>query len=200
MSVLTELAARIRLYFKDMLDNVRMIYAEKGIAPFKKPLLFSLPALLILYSAVCSPLGSKVRNRAAGLENRRLIAAHYSDYTDAKTRLAAYQRRLPLLKDKEEWLNYLLTSTAKKYGISFDSQSAQTETEIGGFLLVSREVAVTTTYSDFGKWIAEIERSPITLKVAEADIRKDAGRVGFIKVTMKLATIFPRFGAAPGGE
>ena len=200
MSVLTELAARISLYFKDMLDNVLMIYAEKGIAPFKKPLLFSLPALLILYGAVYSPLGVKVKTRTAAIENRRIIAAHYADYADAKTRLAAYQRRLPLLKDKEEWLNYLMTSTAKNYGISFDSLSAQTETEIGNFLLVSREADITTTYSNFGKWIAEIERSPITLKVAEANIRKDAGRVGFIKVTMKLSTLFPRFGAAPGGK
>lgn len=199
MSVIMELAAKISLYLKDMLDNVRMIYAEKGIEPFKKPLIFSLPTLLILYSAVYSPLGSKVATRAASLANRRVIAAHYSEYEDAKTRLAAYQRRLPLLKDKEEWLNYLMTSTAKNYGISFDSLSGQTETEIGNFLLVSREVDVTTTYSNFGKWIAELERSPITLKVADANIRKDTGRTGYIKVHMKLATIFPKFGGAPGG-
>ncbi len=199
MPVIMQLAAKIGLYLKDMLDNIRMIYAEKGIEPFKKPLLFSLPTLLILYSAIYSPLGSKVSKRAAELENRRIISAHYSDYEDAKTRLAAYQRKLPLIKDKEEWLNYLMTSTAKNYGISSDSLSGQTETEIGNFLLVSREVDVTTTYSNFGKWIAEIERSPITLKVADANIRKDTGRTGYVKVHMKLSTVFPRFGGAPGG-
>lgn len=200
MSVIMELAARIGLYLKDMLDNVRMIYAEKGVEPFKKPLLFSLPILLVLYSAVYAPLASKLSSRAAGLESRRVIAAHYAEYQDAKARLAAYQRRLPLFKDKEEWLNFLMTSTAKNHGIAFDTLSAQTETEIGNFLLVTREGTVTTSYSDFGKWMAEIERSPITIKVTDANIRKDAGRTGLVKVTLKVSTIFPRFGGAQGAR
>ena len=198
MPIIMNLVAKITLFFKDMLDNIRTIYAEKGIEPFKKPLLFSLPTLLILYSAVYTPLSTKVRTRSDELENRQVIASHYTEYNDAKTRLAAFQRRLPLLKDKEEWLNYLMTSTAKTYGISFDSLSAQTESEVGSFLLVSREVTVTTSYPNFGKWIAELERSPIILKVADVNLRKDSGRTGSIKVNMKLSTIFPRFGAGGG--
>jgi len=200
MPIIMELAAKIGLFFTDMLDNIRMIYAEKGIEPFKKPLLFSLPTLLILYAAFYTPLGAKVKSRSAELANREVIASHSADYEDAKTRLSGYQRRLPLIKDKEEWLNYLMTSTAKTYDISFDSLSAQTESEVGSFLLVSREVTVTTTYANFGKWIAELERSPIIIKVAEANIRKDTTRPGSVKVNMKLSTIFPRFGGAGGGK
>lgn len=199
MPVIMELAAKISLYLRDMLDDVRMIYAEKGIKPFTKPMGLSAAVLLALYSAVYVPLGARVGSRADQLASRRVIASRYSEYDDAKTQLIAYQRRLPLLRDKEDWLNSQLTSTARNCGISFDSQSIQTETEIGSFLLVSREVTITTTYSSFGKWIAELERTPMTLKVAAANIRKDTGRIGFIKVSMKLSTIFPKFGGAPGG-
>ena len=200
MPVNMELAAKLSAFLKDMLDNIRMIYAEKGIEPFKKPLLFSVPGLLILYGVVYVPLGDKVRTRALELESRQLIASNYTEYEDAKTKLASYQHRLPLIKDKEEWLNYLMTSTAKIYGIAFDSLSAQTENEIGSFLLVTREVSVTTTYDKFGRWMAEIEKSPIVLRVADATIKKEEGRVGFIKATLKLSTIFPRFGVSEGGK
>ncbi|MFA6433901.1 MAG: type 4a pilus biogenesis protein PilO [Elusimicrobiales bacterium] len=198
MQFLMALAGKATVFLRGMTDNILMIYTEKGIEPFKKPLMFALPSVLILYGAVYSPLGSKLAVDKRELDKVRLIVDHYDEYKDAKARLAAYQRRLPLIKDKEEWLNFVMTSTAKTHGIVFDSLSAQTETEVGGFLLVSREVAVTTTYAKFGKWVADIESSPIMLKVADVTIKKDSSRAGWIKVTMKLSTVFARSDAAAG--
>ena len=196
MPVLMALVNKATVFLKDMLDNVLMIYAEKGIEPFKKPLLFALPTVLIFYAAVYSPLVSRVKTVKNELNKIQLIAAHSADYESAKTKLAAYQRRLPLMRDKDEWLSYVMTSTAKTYGISFDSISAQTESEVGNFLMVTRGVSVTTTYAKFGKWVADIENSPILLKVAEVNLKKDSSHAGVIKVTMKLSTIFPKFGVA----
>lgn len=198
MPAIMALIYKVKVFLKDMADNILMIYAEKGIEPFKKPLLFALPLVLILYGAVYSPLGSKVRAGKSALEKLQLIAAYHADYEEAGAKLAEYQRKLPLIKDKDEWLSYVMTSTAKAHGISFDSMSAQSESEIGNFLLVSRDVVVTTTYAKFGGWVADIENSPILLKVADVNLKKDDSRAGVIKVNMKLSTIFPRFGAAGG--
>ncbi len=156
--------------------------------------------MLILYAAVYSPLSSKVATEKDALDKKQLIAANYADYEDARTKLAAYQRKLPLPKDKDELLNYVMTSTAKNQGISFDSISPQNENEVGNFLLVSRSVSVTTTYAKFGKWVADIESSPILLKVAEINLKKDNTRAGVLKVNMKLSTIFPKFGGNGGGR
>ncbi len=198
MPVIMALVSRVTAFFKDMSDDILVIYAEKGIAPFKKPLFVALPAILLLYAAVYLPLKSKINTESIRLKKLQLIAQHSAGYEDAKTRLAAYQRRLPLIKDKDEWLNYVMTSTAKAHGISFDSLSEQTEAEIGDFLLVSRAVTVTTTYAQFGKWMVDIEHSPILLKVAEVDIKKDSSSMGMVKINMKLSTIFQRIRAAGG--
>ncbi|MBU2573400.1 MAG: type 4a pilus biogenesis protein PilO [Elusimicrobia bacterium] len=195
MPALIIILDKIKVFVIDMADNLVIIYADKGMEPFKKPLLYALPTLLILYIAVYSPLASKVKNRALELEQLRLVARHSADYQDVKARYAAYQRKLPLFKDKAEWLNYVMTSTAKTHGIEFDQLSAQTESEVGNFLLISREASVTTTYPKLGKWIADVENSPILLKVAEMDFKKDPMTAGIIKVRVKLSTIFPRFGA-----
>ncbi len=198
MPIIMALVNKATAFFKDMYDNVLIIYAEKGIEPFKKPLLFAFPAVLILYVFFYAPLASKVKIDANRLKKSQAIAAHYADYNDAKTKLAAYQKKLPLIRDKDEWLNYMMTSTAKAHEISFDSIAAQTESEIGNFLLVSRFVSVTTTYAKFGKWVADIENSPILLKVTDVSLKKDASRAGTVRINMKLSTIFSKFGAAGG--
>ena len=198
MPGLMSLINKAVVLFKDISDNIFIIYADKGMKPFAKPLLFVLPSLLFVYSIVYVPLGAKARGEKNELKKFQIIAAHYADYNDAKTNLAAYQRRLPRIKDKDEWLNYIMVSTAKTHKIVFDSISVQTENEFGNFLLVSREVSVTTTYPQFGKWVADIESSPILLKVVEVNLRKDDLHAGMIKVNMRLSTIFPRFGAGGG--
>ena len=193
---LAALAQKLQSFLKDMLESIRMIYAEKGIEPFKKPLLVAVPALIILYAAVYSPLGSKLAAAKAHMMSLEVIAQHAGEYEDAKTRLSAYQRRLPLIKDKDEWLNFLITNSARTYGIAFEGMGAQKETEVGNFILVSRDVSVTTNYATLGKWIADIENSPILIRVTDMNLRRDAAAPGLVKVNFKLSTIFPKF---PGG-
>ncbi len=190
---LAALVQKLLSFFKDMLDNIRMIYSEKGIEPFKKPLIVAVPTLIILYAAVFSPLSTKLSATRVHMQSLEVIALHAGEYEDAKTRLSALQRRLPLIKDKDEWLNYIITNSARTYGISFEGMGAQRETEVGNFVLVSREVSVSTNYSTLGKWIADIENSPILIRFTDLNMRRDAANSGRVKVTFKLSTIFPKF-------
>lgn len=192
--VVAAILQKIESFFKDMYGNVLMIYAEKGFEPFKKPLMIAGPSLLVLYVAVYSPLTSKVQTSRSQAESMKVVAQYAGEYEDAKTRLTAYQRRLPFIKDKDEWLNYVITNTARAYGISFDSLSAQKETEVGNYLVVSREVMVTTTYANLGRWISEIENSKILLRVTELTIRRSPENPGTIKVSFTLSTVFSKFG------
>ena len=192
--VVAAILQKIQSFFKDMSANIMIIYGEKGIEPFKKPLLIAGPSLLVLYAGVFSPLTSKVKTSTAQVESMTVVAQYAGEYEDAKLKLAAYQRRLPFIKDKDEWLNYVITNTARAYGISFDSLSAQKETEVGNYLVVSREVMVTTTYANLGRWLAEIENSKILLRVSDLTIRRSQDAPGTIKVTFTLATVFAKFG------
>lgn len=193
---LAAIAQKLLSFFKDMLDNIRMIYSEKGIEPFKKPLVVAVPTLIILYAAVYSPLSGKLAASKTHLQSLEIIAQHAGEYEDAKTRLSALQRRLPLIKDKDEWLNFLITNSARAYGISFEGMGAQRENEVGNFVMVSRDVSVTTNYATLGKWIADIENSPILVRITDLNMRRDAANPGMVKVNFKLSTIFPKF---PGG-
>lgn len=196
--VLSTIILKAQSFFKDMLDNIMLIYGEKGIEPFRKPLTIALPTLLVIYAAVYAPIGKKLSNSNTRLKNLEVVALHAEEYVNAKSALTVYQRRLPLSKDKDEWLNYIITSTAKAYGISFDGVSAQKESEMGGFLVVSREVTVATTYDKLGRWIAEIENSKIFLKVVELNIRRDDNAPGTVKASFRLSTVIPRFGGGGG--
>ncbi len=192
--VIAAILARLQSFFKDMAYNIMIIYGEKGFEPFKKPLIIAVPSLIVLYAAVYSPLGSKLSSSATQVESMRVVAEYAGEYENSKTKLSAYQRKLPLIKDKDEWLNYLITNTARAYGVSFDSLSAQKETEVGNYLVVSRDVMVTTTYANLGRWLADIENSKIFLRVSELTLRRSVENPGTIKVTFTLSTVFAKFG------
>lgn len=192
---------RIQAFFKNVAADIVVIYSEKGIEPFKKPLFFALTVLLIIYTAVYAPLRSRMARRSAELVKFEVISQNYQEYNDAKSKLSFCQAKLPLIKDKGEWLNYVITTNAKKNGIVIESLSAQEETEISGFLMVSRSVSVITSYAKLGAWLADIENSPILLKVTELTFKRPDERVSVIQVDLKLFTIFPRSGGpAVGGD
>ncbi|HAT73214.1 MAG TPA: hypothetical protein DCS63_10410 [Elusimicrobia bacterium] len=192
---LTAIILKARVFFKDMLEDILLIYAEKGIEPFRKPLLIAGPILLAIYAVIYNPLGSRLGSAARHLENLQVVARYAADYEDVKARLLPYQRKLPLLKDKDEWLNYIITSSARPHGITFDGISGQKEIEVGNFLMLSRQVDVTTTYAKLGRWLADIENSPIFLRVVELNAKKDESNPGTIKASFNLSTLVPRFAA-----
>lgn len=185
-------------YFRNMWDDVLIIYGEKGIAPFKKPLTIALPTLLILYAGFYSPAAGRLKRAKSEVVNKTIIAQYAEEYETAKQRMTALQRKLPLVKDKAEWLSYVISSTAKKAGISVDSQSAQRESEVGGYVVVSREVSTTTSYHIFGRWLAEIENSPIFLRITEMSVTRDENNPGSVKVSVTLSTVFPKVGGGGG--
>jgi len=187
---------KIKAAVKDMADSILIIYGEKGITPFKKPLMIAGPSLLILYFMVYSPISEKLRRSKIDVQNMTVVAQFAGDYEAAKLRLSGFQRRLPLLKDKDDWLNYLITTTARNAGASVDSLGAQRENEVGNYLMVSREVTATTSFGVFGKWMAEIENSPIFLRITEMRISRDENNHGAVKISFTLSTIFPRQGGA----
>ncbi len=185
-------AEKIRSYFRDMVSDILIIYGEKGITPFKKPLMIAVPSLLVLYAGVYSPLSSTLSRTQRRIEGMKAVALYADDYNDAKTRLMAMQRKLPLLKDKADWLSYLINDSARKVGVSIDSQGAQNETEVGAYVVASRPVSATTTYAQFGKWLADMENSPIFVHLTDLSINRDDSRPGTVKVSFTIATVFPK--------
>ncbi|HBE89060.1 MAG TPA: hypothetical protein DDW67_07985 [Elusimicrobia bacterium] len=190
---------KIRDAVTEMRDDIVVIHSEKGMEPFKKPLLMAAPALLILYGAVYSPSAAKFQEKQIEAEHLEAVSTYYTEYNDMKARTAELRRKLPLAKDKGEWLSYILTSTSKSQGITFDALTAQEEQNAGPLLLVSRGASVVSTYNQIGLWLAEIENSKIFLKITELQLSRSSGNKDLIRATIKLSTIFPKENGREGG-
>ena len=188
------LPSKIQSAVKETTDNIIVIYSEKGLAPFKRPLMIAAASLLALYLMVYSPISEKLNRYIGDERNMKAVTQYAGDYENARTRVAGYQRKLPPTRDKDDWINRLITDTASNAGVSVDSLGAQRETEVGGYLLVFREVTAVTTYGVFGKWLAEIENYPVFLRITEMTLHRDENTQGAVKVTFTLCTAFPREG------
>ncbi|PIS46795.1 MAG: hypothetical protein COT17_06735 [Elusimicrobia bacterium CG08_land_8_20_14_0_20_51_18] len=182
----------VKDYIGDMFSELQAIYAEKGMEPFKKPLIYSLPGLLVAYFLLYSPSVPKLKNLKIELSNLQVLSGYYTDYSDSKNMITGYKRNLPLLKGKDEWLNFIVTSTSRQHGVSVESFSAQIETEVTGFIVVSKEFAVTSNYDTVGRWMADIENSPIYLQITNLTLKKDSSQIGSVQLTFKLTTIFAK--------
>ena len=190
---------KIKDALTEMRDDVLVIYAEKGATPFKKPLLMALPALLIAYAGIYSPSSSNLRERRIESAKLKVISAHYAEYTEVQGQRAELRRRMPLLKDKDEWLGYILTSTSKNHGLTFEALSQQEELNAGPLILVSRGASVTGPYEQVGAWLAEMENSKIFLKITSLQMTKNPGTPTSVQVKIVLSIVLPRDTSQPGG-
>ena len=190
------LLEKIKSAAKDMSANILVIYTEKGIEPFKKPLLMASAVLLSVYVMIYNPITTRVSRTKMEVENMKVVSQYAGDYESAKMRLYGYQSKLPRNdKDaKDEWLKRIINESARKVGVSVDSLGAQRENEVGNYLMVSREVTATTSYATFGGWLAEIENSPIFLRITTMNLSRDENSAGSVKVQFTLSTVFPRAG------
>jgi len=195
-----ELLLRAKAFITDATDNVFAIYAEKGQEPFKKPLTVAIPVLMVLYFLVYSPLSGKISETSFKLASSQAISQGAGEFQDAKDRLTGFQRGLPLLKDKDDWLNYIIMSTAKAHDISFDVLSAQTEEEAGGFIVVSRSAEFVTSYETLGSWLASIENSPIFLRIVSMSAVRDQNNPLRVKASLKISTLFAKAGQGTGSS
>ncbi len=189
---MNNLLEKIKFFSSNMIESVIAIYTEKGFEPFKKPLLYALPVILGLYFMVYSPTTDKLANKKNELANLESISEFFEDYKNAKLNISSFQAQLPATKDKSDWLNHVLNSNAKEQGIDIDGITAQKEVEISNYFVVSRSVSLTSTYDKVGKWICDMENSPIFLKVTDFNMKKDPLKRGHIKVNLTLSTVFSK--------
>lgn len=186
---------KIISFLKSSVSEIQSIYAEKGVEPFKKPLIVSVPMFLAVYFGFYSPSGTKLSMARDELARYELMAPFYEDYVNYKNSSAQYKKNLPAYKDKAEWLDYIIRSNSQKNGITPDTIGSQTESEItGGFILAYREVSIRADYQTIGKLVADIENSPVFVKISEFNLKKDA-ELGVVVAQFKVATVFVK----PGG-
>lgn len=190
MPDIKQLITRLKSVFAEATANVIAIYAEKGIEPFKKPLMIALPVILVLYAAVYRPMAGKIADATDQLDSSKVISEESGNYNDVKRSLSVFRAKLPQYKDKDDWLSYVLTNTAKNNGVSMDLLGAQTEVTDGNFVIVSRKVELTIDYDTMGKWIADIENSPIFLRIVSFSATKSPDNPGLLKVSLQLSTVF----------
>lgn len=200
MADINQIITHMKGVVSEATANVLAIYAEKGFEPFKKPLMVAVPLLLVFYMVVYRPMDGKITDAAYRLESSKVISSEAGDYNDVKLRLYSFQSKLPRYKDKDDWLNYVLTNTAKTNGVSIDLLGAQTENEEGGFVIASRKVELTLDYNTLGKWLADIENSSIFLRIVSLNAVKIPGTQGMLKVSLQLSTVFVKPGAAEGAQ
>ncbi|MFH1620380.1 MAG: hypothetical protein ABIG11_10835 [bacterium] len=187
---------KVKRVLREAVQALYSLYASKGINPFKLPVLVIFSSFLVLYLGVYGPIKSKLirnRNELTALEMTSRYSGVFEDY---RSRISGFQRRLPPIKNKSEWLKTMLIDTSQQEDIIPESISQQTETPTGEFIVVSREVGTVTTYDRLGRWVAGIENAPYFIRVSEFNAKKEESRPGYLKVTFKVSTLFIKPGIA----
>jgi uncharacterized protein YlxP (DUF503 family) len=183
---------KIKKYFKDMFLELSLIYFEKGIDPFKKPAIYGFAAILISY-LIYLPSASKKDSLKSELRQLEVISRYYNNYIQAKNDLKKYISMLPALKDKDEFLGYVLNTLASKYKISFSRIDSQKNIDTKfGVIVVYRAVQFSTDYYTLGNFIKDIENYKPFIYISSINIKKSENQtvIGTLDVDLSIGTIF----------
>jgi Tfp pilus assembly protein PilO len=176
-----------------MMDDLVAVYFEKGIEPFKKPLIYSSGIILISYLIYFSN-SSKVSLLREELNKMEIISRYYDGYTQSKDQLEKYLKILPSIKDKNEFLGYVLNNTASKYKISFSKIDPDREikTNLTNLYFVSKQVQFSTDYNTLGNFIRDIENNKPFVYISNISIKKSDNQeyLGMLDVTLNVSTVF----------
>jgi uncharacterized protein YlxP (DUF503 family) len=183
---------KIKKYFKDMFLELSLIYFEKGIDPFKKPAIYGFAAILISY-LIYLPSASQKDSLKTELRQLEVISRYYDNYIQAKNDLKKYILMLPNLKDKDEFLGYVLNTLASKYKISFSKIDSQKNIDTKfGIIVVYRAVQFSTDYYTLGNFIRDIENYKPFIYISSVNIKKSENQtvIGTLDVDLSIGTIF----------
>lgn len=178
-------------HIKDLFSDMQAVYLEKGPEPFKKPVLYALSAVVVSYLIYSSNTGT-LKNNKLQLEKTIQLAGFYNEYVDLKAAMKTYSKMIPSIKEKDEFLNYLLNTTASKYGITFTNIDSQKELKVDNMYFVSKQVQFSTDYDTLGNFIREIENSPVFVEVSQLSVSKKNNDIviGRLDVSLNISTVF----------
>lgn len=174
----------------DFIAYIQVIYSERGFEPFKIPVLVVLGIIFCLYFFVYSKIEPQINVISEQLDTQRTIAEGLDEYNNTKGLITDFKKKLPMYKDKDDWLNYLIISTAKKMDIELESLSPQKINEVGDFAIAFRDVETTVEYDMAGKWIEELENAPVFLRITALSMDRIPENPAYVKLRMTVSTLF----------
>jgi Tfp pilus assembly protein PilO len=181
----------LKEYIKDLFSDMQAIYLEKGPEPFKKPGLFAIGAIFISYLIYSSNTSTLKFNREE-LKKSKQIAEFFQEYKDLKTTFHTYSSMIPSIKDKDDFLNYILNKTASKYQITFTNIEGQKEIEIDNIYFISKQVQFSSDYNTIANFIKDIENSPLFVEISQVSLikRQNDSSIGKIDVSLTVSSVF----------
>jgi len=182
------------------ISALEVIYVEKGFEPFKIPVLVTAGICFALYYFIYKPIAPKISEVQAQFDLQQAISENINEYKDIKSMIATYKKKLPMYKDKDNWLSYLIMTTSKNLNIQIESISPQKIEEQGNVAVASRSVETTLDYDTAGKWIAALENSEVIVRITSFKMEKIPTEPSLLKLSMDISTVFLKEqGAAQAG-
>lgn len=175
---------------QDYAQYLQVIYLERGFEPFKVPVLAVTGIIFCLYFFMYKPIEPKLMELNDQLETQRAIHESLGEYNETKNTIGDFKKRLPMYKDKEDWLNYIIISTAKEMEIELDSLDPQVLKEDGSFAVASRNLETTVEYDIAGRWIEKLENAPVFIRLTNVTMEKVQEDPSYVKLKMTVTTLF----------
>lgn len=175
---------------QDYVDYLQVIYLEKGFEPFKVPVLVVCGIVFCLYFFLYKPIEPKLMDLNAQLETQKTIHESLGEYNETKNTIGDFKKRLPMYKDKEDWLNYIIISTAKEMEVELEALDPQVLREEGSFAVASRNLETTVEYDIAGRWIEKLENAPVFIRLTNVSMEKDQEDPAYVKLKMTVSTLF----------
>ncbi len=172
--------------------DIKTVSEEGNIKLFLKQAIV-VGVLILGFRYANSALEQKDQNIIGQINAVQAQKDNEQEFLSNKTKLLDLEPRFPDLSTKNDWLLRQILSIFRDSTLTPKVGSSQNEdSSNNGFTVVSIPVEINTSYTEFGRLLADIENRDEYLRVSEFDLEKSKENLGMNNIKMKFNTVFPK--------
>jgi hypothetical protein len=148
--------------------------------------------LFAAYMGLYRPPQQKSSRLAAQIAKAKMLHDYGSQYSDLRDQLRGAYRRLPLLKDRDQWLSNSVRDSLSAGGLLSEDFKPVQEQEVQGLLFQTSSVSLNVRFAEFYDWLLRLESAKPMMHLSLLDLTKMTDKPGYNRATCEVSTVIPK--------
>ena len=173
-------------------DEIRSVFGtlkDKGANRFGRALALSLALPFAAYLLIYTPAMRKLAHLDDELSRARLMARQADDYNQVKNRLLVAYSKLPLPKDRANWLSDTVKEALRSENIVASQLPAPSEEDVHGIVTQNLSIGMNLKFSELMALLTRLEASKPLIHISRVELTKNSTPLGNNTVNCVFSTV-----------
>lgn len=174
------------------INTVVSTLRDKGGKRFSRAFFAAGFMVFAAYVGVYRPPQMKMVRLERDIRNAKAKAEYSAKFGELREQLGAAYKRLPDMKDREQWLTNSVRDSLTVAGLVTEDLKPVRETEQEGLIYQTASVTLSMKFAEFYDWIMRLEGAQPMLHLQTLEFAKKTQQRGVNGAACEIATVIPK--------